>query len=53
MAQEREAHPNNMLISAGDLTGASPMLSALLRDYLESSAGGLKSAPAGWVCRKV
>nr|WP_298683595.1 bifunctional UDP-sugar hydrolase/5'-nucleotidase [uncultured Dongia sp.] len=32
VTQERAGHPNNMLISAGDLTGASPMLSALLND---------------------
>jgi 5'-nucleotidase len=32
IAEQRAGHDNNMLISAGDLTGASPMLSALLRD---------------------
>jgi 5'-nucleotidase len=32
IAEQRAGHANNMLISAGDLTGASPMLSALLRD---------------------
>lgn len=32
VAQERAGHANNLLISAGDLTGASPLLSALLKD---------------------
>jgi chromosomal replication initiation ATPase DnaA len=32
VSQQRAENPNNMLISAGDLTGASPMLSALLKD---------------------
>ncbi len=32
IAEQRAGHDNNVLISAGDLTGASPMLSALLRD---------------------
>lgn len=32
IAQERAGHDNNMLISAGDLTGASPLISALLKD---------------------
>lgn len=32
VAQQRAGHPNNLLVSAGDLTGASPMLSALLKD---------------------
>jgi 5'-nucleotidase len=30
--QERAGHPNHIVISAGDLTGASPLTSALLRD---------------------
>ncbi|MBK8160683.1 MAG: bifunctional metallophosphatase/5'-nucleotidase [Rhodospirillaceae bacterium] len=32
VARERADHANTMLISAGDLTGASPMLSGLLKD---------------------
>jgi 5'-nucleotidase len=32
VSQQRTENPNNLLISAGDLTGASPMLSALLKD---------------------
>lgn len=32
VAQEQRGHANNLLISAGDLTGASPLASALLRD---------------------
>lgn len=32
IARERAGHPDALLISAGDLTGASPMLSALLKD---------------------
>ncbi|WP_374383258.1 bifunctional UDP-sugar hydrolase/5'-nucleotidase [Dongia sp.] len=32
IAQERAGHPNTLLVSAGDLTGASPMLSGLLKD---------------------
>jgi 5'-nucleotidase len=32
IAQEKKDHPNNIVISAGDLTGASPLVSALLKD---------------------
>ena len=32
LARERAGHANTLLISAGDLTGASPMLSGLLKD---------------------
>jgi 5'-nucleotidase len=32
LARERTGHANTLLISAGDLTGASPMLSGLLKD---------------------
>lgn len=32
VARERQGHDNNLLLSAGDLTGASPLLSALLKD---------------------
>jgi 5'-nucleotidase len=32
VAQEKAGHPNSIVVSAGDLTGASPLVSALLRD---------------------
>lgn len=32
IAREKQGHPNNIVVSAGDLTGASPLVSALLRD---------------------
>lgn len=32
IAQERAGHPNHIVVSAGDLTGASPLTSALLKD---------------------
>ncbi|MBL8709368.1 MAG: bifunctional metallophosphatase/5'-nucleotidase [Rhodospirillaceae bacterium] len=32
IARERAGHANSILVSAGDLTGASPLVSALLRD---------------------
>lgn len=32
IAREKQGHANNIVVSAGDLTGASPLVSALLRD---------------------
>lgn len=32
IAQEKAGHPNSIVVSAGDLTGASPLVSALLKD---------------------
>jgi len=32
IAQEKSGHPNTIVVSAGDLTGASPLVSALLKD---------------------
>jgi 5'-nucleotidase len=32
VTQERQGHANHVLVSAGDLTGASPLVSALLQD---------------------
>ncbi|MDY0870720.1 bifunctional metallophosphatase/5'-nucleotidase [Dongia rigui] len=32
IAQQQAGHPNNIIVSAGDLTGASPLVSALLKD---------------------
>jgi 5'-nucleotidase len=32
VAREKAGHPNSIVVSAGDLTGASPLVSALLKD---------------------